>query len=89
LQGGFWDILEACLTATIGISLVAVGVEAFLFRPLPGWRRLALIGGGVMLMIPGLTFDIIGLCAAIPVVAFEIVQRKKEKKTLSLESSCA
>jgi len=82
LQGGFWDILEACLTATAGISLVAVGVEAFLFRPLSVWRRLILIGGGVMLMIPGLTFDIIGLCAAAPVVALEIILRKKEKKTL-------
>lgn len=80
LQGSAWEILEACVTATLGVSLVAVGVEGFLFRPLTLLKRFVFTAGGVILMIPGLIFDVVGLCVAIPLFIFEVTAYRKIRK---------
>lgn len=38
-QGDLIEIIHAFMTAMIGISLIAIGVEGFLFRPLNGLER--------------------------------------------------
>lgn len=83
LQGSSWEILEACITATIGISLVAIGVEGFLFRELRYFKRLIFTVSGIIMMVPGLLFDGIGLCVAIPLFAYEIAQKRKERNQLT------
>jgi TRAP transporter 4TM/12TM fusion protein len=71
LQGKFFEIIHAVLTAMIGISLMAIGVEGFLFRELNWVKRVLLILGGLGCMIPGWRSDLIGLVMGLPIVIWE------------------
>jgi TRAP transporter 4TM/12TM fusion protein len=71
LQGKFFEVLEAVVTALIGITLVAVAIEGYLFRPMSLTRRILVCCGGILSMIPGWKTDLLGLCIALPIVAWE------------------
>lgn len=71
LQGSFLEVLEAVVTALIGIGLVAVAVEGYLFRRLNLLKRILLCGGGILSLIPGWKTDLLGLAIAIPIVFWE------------------
>lgn len=71
LQGDIVDIIHAVITAMIGIGLVAIGIEGFLFRKLNWVKRVLIILGGLGCMIPGWRSDVIGLAIGIPLVLWE------------------
>jgi TRAP transporter 4TM/12TM fusion protein len=77
LQGTVLEVLEAVVTAIIGISLVAIAVEGYLFRPLDWVRRILLCGGGIITMIPGWKTDLLGLAIALPIVFWEWKKNRK------------
>jgi TRAP transporter 4TM/12TM fusion protein len=77
LQGTVIEVLEAVVTAVIGISLVAIAVEGYLFRPLDWVRRILLCGGGIITMIPGWKTDLLGLAIALPIVFWEWKKNRK------------
>jgi TRAP-type uncharacterized transport system fused permease subunit len=79
LKGTPVEVVEACLTALIGVGFIAIGVEGFLFRVLAPWKRIALVVGGIITMIPGLAFDAVGLCIALPILFFEWKARKERR----------
>jgi len=80
LQGTFLEVLEAVVTALIGIGLVAISVEGYLFRPL-GWiKRILICGGGILSLIPGWRTDLLGLAIALPVVFWEWRVRRLARK---------
>jgi len=81
LQGSILTIIEACITAAIGVSFLAIGIEGFLFRPLQAWKRAILFIGGIVTMIPGILFDAVGLCLALPILFFEWRWRQEKLKT--------
>ncbi len=82
LQGNMADVIHAIITAMIGISLVAIGIEGFLFRELSWLKRGLLILGGLGCMIPGWRSDAMGLVIGIPILFWEwSVNRKKQKIT--------
>ncbi len=81
LQGTVFEVLEAVVTAVIGISLVAIAVEGYLFRPLDWVRRILLCGGGIITMIPGWKTDLLGLAIALPIVFWEWRKNRKGKNT--------
>jgi TRAP transporter 4TM/12TM fusion protein len=80
LQGNILEIIHATITAMIGISLVAVGIEGFLFRELNWLKRVLLILGGLGCMIPGWKSDLIGLALGIPIVILEWKANRLVKK---------
>ena len=84
LQGTIPDVLEACITAIIGISFIAIGVEGFLFRPLTSYKRLVLGVGGLVTMIPGIVFDVVGLCLAVPIIVIEWKARSRAKQAITV-----
>jgi len=55
----------------IGISLIAIGVEGFLFRELNWIKRVFLIVGGLGCIVPGWKSDLIGLGIGIPIFIWE------------------
>jgi TRAP transporter 4TM/12TM fusion protein len=71
LQGSYPEVIHAVLTAMIGISLVAIGIEGFLFRKLGWMKRVLLILGGLGCMVPGWRSDVIGLVIGIPIIFWE------------------
>ncbi len=81
LQGDFLEVLEAVVTALIGIGLVAIAVEGYLFRPLNWWKRILLSGGGLLSLIPGWRTDLLGLAIALPIVFWEWKVNRLIKKS--------
>ena len=81
LQGTFFEVLEAVVTALIGIGLVAIAVEGYLFRPLDWIKRALLCGGGILSLIPGWRTDLLGLAIALPIVFWEWRRNRLIKKS--------
>jgi len=80
LQGNIIEVIHAVITAIIGISLVAIGIEGFLFRKLNWVKRVLLILGGLGCMIPGWRSDLIGLVMGIPIIFWEWKANRLVKK---------
>ena len=81
LQGSFFEVLEAVVTALIGIGLIAIAVEGYLFRPLGWLKRVLLSGGGLLSLIPGWKTDLLGLAIALPIVFWEWKTNRLIKKS--------
>jgi TRAP-type uncharacterized transport system fused permease subunit len=81
LQGTFFKVVEATVTALIGIALIAVAVEGYLFRPLDWLKRIFICGGGLLSLIPGWKTDLLGLAIALPIVFWEWRTNQLIKKT--------
>jgi TRAP transporter 4TM/12TM fusion protein len=81
LQGDLIEIIHAVMTAMIGISLMAIGVEGFLFRKLNWFKRIFLTLGGLGCMIPGWRSDLIGLVIGIPIIVWEWKANRLIKKS--------
>lgn len=79
LQGNVTDIIHAVMTAMIGISLVAIGIEGFLFQSLNGVKRVLLILGGLGCLVPGWRSDLMGLAIGIPILCWEWRVNRKRK----------
>ncbi|MBI2860563.1 MAG: TRAP transporter fused permease subunit [Chloroflexi bacterium] len=60
LLGDAGEIVLAAVTAIIGIFGLSVGIEGYLFRHTNWPQRLLFIIGGVVMVVPGVTTDIIG-----------------------------
>ena len=72
-MGGLWTALSACL----GVFLIAVATEGYVFAPLTLPLRVVVGAGALMLMKPGLESDIVGL---IVLAALIFIQKKKAAK---------
>ena len=77
MQGSGWEILVSLVTATIGVWVASAGFIGYLFRPLEGVTRAAVILGGILLLLPphaipyGYVINAIGLAAVVLVVGRE------------------
>lgn len=71
LKGTFFEVIIATITALIGIIIIAIAIEGFLFRDLKWYQRILLCGGGLLSLIPGWKTDILGLMIAIPIFIWE------------------
>ena len=61
MQGRPWDIIWVVLTSIIGIISFGSALSGYLFRPVNLFFRLILLASAIILIIPGLTSDLIGL----------------------------
>ncbi|MEE8394591.1 MAG: TRAP transporter fused permease subunit [bacterium] len=66
-QGSLPIIAWAVVTSVPGVIALSAGAEGFLDKPVPWWQRLALVAGGVCLMVPGLLSDAIGAALVLPI----------------------
>ncbi len=65
------DIVVATVTALGGMAGVAAGVEGYVFCKMHPLVRIVSLIGGLMLIVPGLTTDIVGLILVLGVFAFQ------------------
>ena len=74
LRGDLADIITAVVTAIIGASVLAAGVRGYLLDFLNPVQRVILIGGGLLLIAPGLTLPGIGLAASLAAAAPQLLR---------------
>ena len=86
LQGSLLQIVEACIVAVIAITLIAIGLEGHLFRPLHLWKRIALFIGGILAMFPGIIFVTVAVCITLPMIFFEWRVRRERNTKTALET---
>ena len=74
----WYDVLLISVTALLGLFGIAAALNGHLYRKIPMVLRLALVAGGLGMMIPGLTSDLIGLAVVAAVVVFQYISGKKQ-----------
>ena len=80
MEGGVLDILWSLVTALIGAYLLASGFEGFFFRwSLKWFERPLMILGAVMLIVPGMVTDLVGIAIIVVEFVTEIMFKRSEK----------
>ena len=74
----WYDVLLISVTALLGLFGIAAALNGHLFRKIPMVLRLALVAGGLGMMIPGLISDLIGLAVVAAIVVFQYISGKKQ-----------
>lgn len=72
-----FQVVQIVISALLGIFGVAAALNGYLFRPIPGLLRLALVIAGLCMMIPGSATDVVGL---IVLAAIFLYQRAAAKR---------
>jgi TRAP-type uncharacterized transport system fused permease subunit len=62
-DGPWWRIGTTSLTAGLGVAALAAGVMGFLRSRLSGLSRAVLVGAALLLLVPGVWSDLLGLSA--------------------------
>ena len=79
MQGTALEIIYVTITALLGVYIVSVAIEGFFKSTIVLPLRLLLFVGGVLMMIPGLSTDLVGTAF---VVAAALVQRMLNRKAI-------
>lgn len=80
MEGGVLDILWSLVTALIGVYLLASGFEGFFFRwSLKWFERPLMILGAVMLIVPGMVTDLVGIAIIVVEFVTEFMFKRSEK----------
>ena len=74
----WYDVLLISVTALLGLFGIAAALNGHLYRKIPMVLRIALVAGGLGMMIPGLTSDLIGLAVVAAIVVFQYISGKKQ-----------
>ncbi len=77
----WYEVALIIVTSIVGIVSVAAGMEGFIYRKMAVWERLLMLGGGLLMIIPGIITDLFG--ATIIVVLF-VLNKKLAKAPVLL-----
>ncbi len=77
LQGSVIELVESIFFAIVGVYVLATALEGHLFRPLGPAKRIVLIAGGIITMVPGYTFDLLGVLISVPIMIYEWKRSKQ------------
>ena len=80
------EVVRIVITSVIGMVGVSAGLEGYLMIPAKIWERLIFIASGILLVIPSLATDIIGLVLIAAGFALQIL-RKWKKNAASAKTS--
>ena len=73
-----FQVVQIVLSSLVGLFGVAAALNGFLYRPINPLFRLALVAGGLGMMIPGTLTDVIGLAVVAAVVLLQRAAAKRE-----------
>jgi TRAP-type uncharacterized transport system fused permease subunit len=80
LIGDPLNVILAVLTAAAGVVALAAGLEGWLLLHASWWQRALWITGGLLMIVPGLTTDLIGLALAAIPLASQLRQRARLRR---------
>ena len=75
-----WDVVLICVTSLIGIFGVSAALEGYFLRRMPWYERILSCVGGLLLIVPGLTTDLIGVGLVAVVLVMQLIANKKTPK---------
>jgi len=70
------EVISICLTSFIGIMGVASALEGYLIAPMQWYWRILMAAGGLLLIVPGLVTDSIGIALIALVLVIQILEKK-------------
>ncbi len=74
-----WDVVLICITSLIGMYALSSSLQGYLLTKMPWYERVLSAAGGLLLIYPGLTTDLIGVAIVAVVVVLQLLERKKAK----------
>jgi len=78
MQGSWPEIIQAFITASLGILSLSIAVEGWFLLPLKNWvERGALFAAAILLIDPGTFTDVIGLIILVVIIGFQMSRAKK------------
>ena len=72
-----WEVILICITSFVGIFGVSAALEGYLLHRMSWLERLISVVGGLLLIYPGITTDVIGLALVGVVLVIQILTKKK------------
>ena len=72
------EIITIAITSLVGMFAVSSSLEGYLMCSMPWYQRIIILVGGILLIYPGLTTDVIGLILVLSVVLLQFIARKRE-----------
>ena len=87
----FLSVASIVISATLGMASIASGLMGYLIRDMKAISRVALVIGGLLMVIPGTVTDLAGLAVLVAVLVLQRIENKKDKETASAVSffACA
>ena len=76
----FFGVASIVISATLGMASIASGFMGYLIHDLKWYSRIALIAGGLLMVIPGTVTDLAGLAILIVILLIQRAENKKERK---------
>ncbi len=77
LQGSVFNIVTAVVSAACGMLAFAACSEGYLFTVMKPWERIIMGLGSALMIIPGITTDIVGYAIFFALIAKQLYTRKK------------
>jgi TRAP transporter 4TM/12TM fusion protein len=71
------EIITITITSLIGMFAVSSSLEGYLMCKMPWYQRIVILIGGILLIYPGLTTDIIGIILVVMVAVMQLVSRRR------------
>lgn len=78
LVGTTAEIIESTITAILGVVMLSAGLEGYLIGDANIVERFMYLAGGILLFIPGIQTDIIGIILAIIPVTMQFLRKKRK-----------
>lgn len=78
IDTSFFEVILITITSLVGIYAVAASLQGYLLHNMTWLERIISLIGGLLLIYPGLTTDIIGVCLIGVVVLVQIITKKKK-----------
>ncbi|MBQ7936288.1 MAG: TRAP transporter permease [Clostridia bacterium] len=77
IDATFLDVILISVTAFIGIFAISAALEGWLLKHMSWYERIISAVGGLMLIIPGIGTDLIGVGLVAIVVLFQLIKKKQ------------
>ncbi len=79
IDTNFGEVALICVTSLVGMAGVAAALEGFFKRRMYWYERILSASGGLLLIYPGLTTDVIGFGLIAVAIAFQFIIKGKKK----------